>query len=185
VDFEALRYLSLTHTIVEKNYKVTPLTDTLRILVLGDYLPGNTQKQMLLLAKSSQSLPKGTVIIVKPHPACPVQVADYPTLQMRITIEPISKLLVDCNVVYTSNTTSSAVDVYCAGLPVVSVLDPNTLNLSPLRGRHGVLFVSTPKELADALITFVSKPYSARERRDFFNLDIRLTNWRKLLFESY
>lgn len=138
---------------------------------------------MRLLEKAVQFLPADTVIIVKPHPACPVRPADYPDLKLEVTMDAVSKLLADCDVAYSSSTTSAAVDAYCAGVPVVSVLDPNTLNMSPLRGREGVLFASTPKELAEALVTATSYTHPVPGQRDFFTLDTELPRWRKLLRE--
>jgi surface carbohydrate biosynthesis protein (TIGR04326 family) len=92
-------------------------------------------------------------------------------------------LLAECDVAYTSSVTSAAVDAYCVGVPVVSVLDPNTLNLSPLRGCEGVLFASTPEELASTLIYATSALSTVREHKNFFTLDSRLPRWRKLLLE--
>jgi surface carbohydrate biosynthesis protein (TIGR04326 family) len=126
-------------------------------------------------------LPKYTVIIVKPHPACLIESAAYPSLSMTVTMEPIAKLLADCDVAYSSAVTSAAVDAYCAGVPVVSVLDPNTLNLSPLRGCAGALFASTPEELATALMLAVSRPSLPSSQVDFFTTDPQLPRWKKLL----
>jgi surface carbohydrate biosynthesis protein (TIGR04326 family) len=157
---------------------------SLRILVLGDYILSKTQQQMRLLEKAGQRLPEDAIITVKPHPACPIQPADYPGLRLEVTMKPVSNLLGACDVAYTSSGTSAAVDAYCAGTPVVSVLDPNALNLSPLRGREGVIFASTPEELAHALISAASAPRSAAGQQDFFTLDSKLPRWRKLLLES-
>ena len=101
-----------------------------------------------------------------------------------LKIESISTLLYGCDVAYTSSVTSAAVDAYCADVPVVSVLDPNTLNLSPLRGREGVVFASTSEELASALISAASTNHVVKERQDFFTLGSNLPRWRKLLLEK-
>lgn len=183
-EVEALRYLHLGDTGF-KPESVSPRSNSsLRVLVLGDYLSSNTQQQMRLLEKAAQRLPEGTIITVKPHPACSIQPEDYPGLTMEVTTDPISKLLSGYDVAYTSSVTSAAVDAYYAGVPIVSVLDPNTLNLSPLRGREDVVFASTPEDLAHALISVGSAPHPARGRQDFFTLDPKLPRWRKLLLES-
>ena len=96
-------------------------------------------------------------------------------------MEPIAKLLAECDVAYTSAATSAAVDAYCAGVPIVSVLDPNTLNLSPLRGFDGVLFASTPEELAAALTSAATAPNTSGDQQEFFTLDPELPRWKKLL----
>lgn len=181
VQVEALRYLYLDELITR------PVTDSsaskgcLRLLVLGDYLVSNTLLQMRLLEQAAQSLPTGTLITVKPHPNCPIKPGDYRGLNITVTMAPIFTLLPNCDIAYTSAVTSAAVDAYCAGVPVVSVLDPNTLNLSPLRGCVGAYSASTSEELAQALISAVSAPRSAETKQTFFTIDSELPRWRKLL----
>jgi surface carbohydrate biosynthesis protein (TIGR04326 family) len=154
------------------------------VLVLGDYLLSNTQWQMNLLVQAAPSLPAAMIITVKPHPACPIHIADYPSLCMTLTMEPIAKLLAECDVAYTSASTSAAVDAYCAGVPTVSVLDQNTLNLSPLRGCEGVLFASTPEKLAAGLASAATTQRTRDDRNEFFTLDPQLPRWRKLILDS-
>ena len=139
---------------------------------------------MNLLAQALPALPAGTVITVKPHPGCPIHLADYPSLCMLVTMEPFSKLLVECDVAYTSEATAAAVDAYCAGVPIVSMLDRNTLNLSPLRGCEGVLFASTPEVLAASLTSAATAPRTQGDQQKFFTLDQELPRWRKLLLDS-
>jgi surface carbohydrate biosynthesis protein (TIGR04326 family) len=181
VELEALRYLHLAQDEGASKPALSRAQGALRILVLGEFLPENTRRQMYLLKRAIQTMPCGSVFIVKPHPACPVRSGDYPGLELEITNESISLLLGRCDVAYTNNVTSAAVDAYCAGVPVVSILDPGSLNLSPLRGREGVQFVSHPDELARALFSAASTPRSPTRPQDFFTLDSGLPRWRKLL----
>jgi surface carbohydrate biosynthesis protein (TIGR04326 family) len=183
VEVEALRYHHLGEAKVEKGLAQPPRKGALRVLVLGDYLRRNTQRQMNLLMKAAPSLPTATVIVVKPHPNCPIQPTEYPSLSMTVTTEPIAKLLANCDVAYSSAVTSAAVDAYCAGVPLVSDLDPHTLNLSPLRGCAGAMFASTPEELATALMSAVAIPRKQSDRDDFFTIDAHLPRWRKLFAE--
>jgi surface carbohydrate biosynthesis protein (TIGR04326 family) len=183
VEVEALRYLQ--HAIVKSETgKVSALNkDALRLLVLGDYLISNTQLQMNLLVEAVPSLPTGTVITVKPHPNCLILPSDYPGLSITVTTEPIAKLLAECDVAYTSAATSAAVDAYCAGVPIVSVLDPNTLNLSPLRGYAGVLFASTPEKLVAALTSAATASHTPGDQHEFFTIDPELPRWLNLLID--
>jgi surface carbohydrate biosynthesis protein (TIGR04326 family) len=185
VEVEALRYLHLAgftkHARSVNALAQLPVKGAMRVLVLGDYLHSNTKLQMNLLEQSVSFLPSNTVFIVKPHPACPILSADYPVIKMSVTMEPISKLLGECDVAYSSAVTSAAVDAYCAGVPLVSVLDPNTLNLSPLRGCSGALFASTSDELVTALKSSVLLSRSQSDRQEFFTLDTKLPLWLKLL----
>lgn len=184
VEVEALRYLHLESARADRGADAADVAHPLRVLVLGEYLPENTHRQMRLLERAVSELPPGTAILVKPHPACPVLASDYPGLAVDITMDNIALVLRKCDVAYTNNVTSAAVDAYYAGTPVVSMLDSDSLNMSPLRGHEDVAFVSSPKELACALQRAVSVPRSARKPHGFFNLDSELPRWRKLLAGS-
>ena len=188
VEVEALRYLHLCEYKTELDSSLSKATvrtkGAMRVLVLGEYLHSNTQQQMNLLEQAGPLLPLGTVFIVKPHPACPIRPADYPGISMSVTFEPIEKLLFECDVAYSSAVTSAAVDAYCAGVPIVSVLDPNTLNLSPLYGCKGVIYASKPEELVAALLSSVEASYTQNDRQVFFTLDPKLSRWLKLLLGS-
>ena len=175
---EALRYLSLTDSRAAESKITLPRGSNLKVLAMGDYIPQNTQLQMQLLEQAANLLPKDTLFIIKPHPSCPVDPADYPELNMTLTTEPLSNLLATCDVAYSSSLTAASVDAYIAGIPVISVLDPSKLNMSPLRGCDGVVFVNTSQELAMALKN--TKP-SNPQKNSFFMLDPDLTSWKKLL----
>jgi surface carbohydrate biosynthesis protein (TIGR04326 family) len=181
VELEALRYLHLARDEGASKPAFFPEQGVLRILVLGEYLPENTQRQMRLLERAAKFLPPGTVYIVKPHPACPILAEDCPGLKLEITMAALPLLLSRCDVAYTNNVTSAAVDAYCAGVPVVSILDAGKLNLSPLRGKQGVSFVSQPEDLAIALLSAGSAPRQQAIPHNFFTLDSALPRWRKLL----
>ncbi len=180
-EVEALRYLHLERDEGASKPVLSLAQGALRVLVLGEYLPENTHRQMCLLERAAQALPSGSVFMVKPHPGCPVRAEDYPALKLEITMEALPLLLGRCDVAYTNNITTAAVDAYCAGVPVVSILDPHNLNMSPLRGREGVLFVSRPGELASALRSAASAPRPPAMPQEFFTLDPVLPRWRKLL----
>lgn len=180
-EVEALRYLHLSEA-KKRVEPVLPGSDGhLRILVLGDYDSNYTKKQLLLFEKTAQFLPSDAIITLKPHPGCPVQLSDFPGLKMQMTTNSVPELLDDCDVVYTSSNTAAAVDAYCSGIPVVSLLDPSRLNLSPLRGREGVSFVSTPEELASALISAAAGPRGIFSADDFFWLDSTMPRWKNLI----
>jgi surface carbohydrate biosynthesis protein (TIGR04326 family) len=180
-DVEALRYLHLEKISVKADEIHQPGNPFMKILVLGDYLSRNTHLQMSLLEEAMLRLPGNVIVTVKPHPACPIQSENYPMLRMDLTKEPISQLLTGCSVAYTSAGTSAAADVYCAGVPVVSVFDPNTLNQSPLRDRNDVFFVSNAEGLASALLVAMTTTRPDSRSQDFFQLDSRLPRWRALL----
>ena len=181
IQVEALRYLHLNNVNKMSKADLQHKKYGLRLLVLGDYLESNTRRQMRLLTQVASLLPDATIISFKPHPACPIRVEDYPDLSLLIVSESLAKLLFKCDVAYTSSVTSAAVDAYCFGIPVVSVSDPNILNMSPLRRCRDVSFVTTPDELIMALTSITSTLVADSRRQYVFNLDKSLTRWRHIL----
>jgi surface carbohydrate biosynthesis protein (TIGR04326 family) len=124
------------------------------------------------------SLPPETNYVLKPHPACPVSLSDFPSLRLQITDAPLSELFGDCDVFF-SNITTAAVDAYCSGIPVLQMFDGNTLNMSPLRGIKGVPYVTDPAELAETLHNVQHREQVMSE--PYFCLDNELLRWQKLL----
>jgi surface carbohydrate biosynthesis protein (TIGR04326 family) len=179
IEVEALRYLHLEKLGVGPR-AARGAGAPLRVLILGDYMPHATSHQMRMLAAATSMLPPETRYIVKPHPSCPIRQHDYPSMQLEITGEPMALLLASCDVAYTSNMTSAAVDAYSAGVGVVSVLDPASLNISPLRGLASVTYVTSPSELARAL-SAARREKDDSPRRPYFCLDRQLPRWRRLL----
>lgn len=177
IEVEALRYSYLTARDSAKT-KNMDLSSALRILVCGDILPAVNQQMMQWLELAASALPANTRYTIKPHPACTIKAGDFPSLTLHMTNAPLVELLADCDVAYTSNITSAAVDAYCSAIPVVQVLDGNTFNMSPLRGLKGVVYVTNPKELAAALRN--TKQHECILAEPYFCLDNGLPRWRKL-----
>ncbi|MBL6992222.1 MAG: hypothetical protein ISR65_20725, partial [Bacteriovoracaceae bacterium] len=119
IEVEALRYLHLhnPHVSQIKNYKNRPQKRTL--LVVGDYLKENTNKQIALLMTAFEDIDQSVRYIIKPHPACPINMHDLPGLNCEISMQPIGELLLISDIVYSSSVTSAAVDAYCAGKSVI------------------------------------------------------------------
>jgi len=181
IEVEALRYLHLNGTAKYHTDITVSRMSEMTLLVLGDYLKENTMQQMELLRIAAQRIDKKIKYIIKPHPACPILVEDYPELDPMVTNDPIPTLLDHCSLVYTSSTTSAAIDAFCAGKPVVTSLDPKSLNLSPLKGSEGVYFVSSPGALAAILNRIGQMKEIAGQGKDYFYLDPNLSRWQRLL----
>ena len=183
VDVEALRYLYLAPEEKIINGEATSEANK-TLLILGDYIQQNTFEQIDLLNNASKLMKDEINLLVKPHPACPINSEDYPDLNLVITDEPISALIDCCALVYTSNTTSAAVDAYCSGKLVITFLDSSSLNLSPLNGSEGVNFVSTAKELASVLNNIGRIKVNDKQGENFFYLNSKLPKWKSLLVDD-
>ena len=178
VEVEALRFLHLLNR-NESNSPTKSPEKTLRVLVCGDFLSSTNYRILSWLAIAAQSLPPTTSYVLKPHPACTIKLDKFPSLALKVSNSHLAYLLTDCDVVFTSNITSAAVDAYYSGIPVVQMLDGTTFNTSPLRGRTGVMYVTNPMELAEALHTSLHQERRAVEA--YFYLDKKLPRWHKLL----
>ena len=182
IEVEALRYLYLSNLTIHQNKRGRGALKGRVVLVVGDYLKENTDKQLDLLSSALTSIDQSTCYIIKPHPACPVNMEDFPRLHGELSMKPITELLLMSDVVYSSAITSAAVDAYCVGLPVITLLDGQTLNLSPLRGSKGVHFVSSAKELATAIN--VAEANEPEQGKNYFYLDPNLPRWLEWLLDD-
>ena len=181
IELEALRYLYLNRKYNKRSNLIIKEGRKNNILVLGDYLEENTTQQMVLLQKASSCLEDGIRYLVKPHPACPIYAKNYPELDMLVTNKPISEIINQCSLVYTSSATSAAVDAYCAGKIVLTLLDSKKLNLSPLKGNDGVFFISTPNEFANIVNKSECIKHKERVQTNFLYTNPELPKWKGLL----
>jgi surface carbohydrate biosynthesis protein (TIGR04326 family) len=182
VKVEALRYLYLNDIKVNEGIPKRGTASSVRILILGDYLLTNTTKQLEWVVSAQSALPRKLEYTFKPHPVCPIEPGDYPTLELEIGTDSFADLFKNCDAVFTSNVTSSAVDAYSAGVPVITMIDGDTFNMSPLTGLDGVSFVRNPQELA---IGFEGVQNFVRHSpTPYFYLNRTLESWRKVLKEE-
>lgn len=150
-----------------------------RLLALGDFLPAYTTTMLRLLAAAHPAVAGSVDVDVKPHPVSAIDLAAFPQLPARIIDGRLHDLLEHYDVVFASSSTSAAVEAWTAGLQVIVALDDRQLNLSPLRGRRGVTFVSSVEELALALSA--EPTISGDQARAYFHVDSRLPRWRALI----
>jgi surface carbohydrate biosynthesis protein (TIGR04326 family) len=174
---EALRYQYIEE--YKAKIKAKGNKQKYQVLVLGDYSFENTYHQIKLLELAIDLLNFKPRIIMRPHPSCPIHSRDFKILE--ITERTLPELLFEVDMVYTSGSTSGAVDAYCMGLPVVSVLAPEKLNLSPLRGIPGVNFADTPQKLAGFIQHLYESDSGASNKIEFFTMNSKLSRWRSLL----
>lgn len=176
-EVEALRFTHLLNRPLANS--IISEGKMLKVLICGDFLSATNDKMLSWIEIASWSLPPETTYYLKPHPAYPVDLSSFPSLTLTVSDATLAELFKMCDVVFTSNITSSSVDAYCSGTPVVQMLDGATLNLSPLRGLKGVHYVTNPRDLAKALSN--AKRREGLEAEPFFCLDKELPRWQNLL----
>jgi surface carbohydrate biosynthesis protein (TIGR04326 family) len=191
IEVEALRYLNLSEILARGGQpyarqqalnRLGSEAARVNVLVLGDMVPTSMNHLLRLLEETCKFLPIGYRFTFKPHPGYSVSLSNYPGLEADETKQALGEILGAYDVAVAANSTSASVDAYLAGVPVIIGLDGDDLNLSPLRGRVGVRFVSTCDELVDALKTAGRGAEIAEsDRREFFYLDHDLPRWKRLL----
>ena len=179
IEVESLRYLYLSSFPIHQAKKGNTKSNGKTVLVVGDYLKENTYKQLNLLSSTFVNVEQPIHYIIKPHPACPVSMKDFPSLPGEISVKPIKELLMISDIVYSSLVTSAAIDAFCAGLPVITLVDGKTLNMSPLRGVKSVYFVKNSEDLSNAINTIEVTNFN--QKRNYFYLDSDLPRWQKWL----
>lgn len=183
VPVEALRYIYLN------SYKgVTPPKNDAghpnrreRLLVLGDIQQETTHRMLVEVERAYPELETHYEIWIKPHPANPVILDDYPHLRASLKNKPLAELFPDADIVLASTYTSAALDALCAGLPVIGFLDPCDFNFSPLRGSKWMNFISSASELIVAIQSIAIGNRIFDNPEEFFWLDLELPRWRKVL----
>ena len=178
IELEALRYMHLNHfsNCLQNGLNLTKSI----VLVLGDYSKENTFLQMEFLLHSLKYVDTPIQYLIKPHPLTPILSKDYPNIDLVITDKPIYEIINCCQLVYASSTTSSSVDAYCLGVPVVTVVNPKTLNTSPLRGCKDAIFVDSSKGLAKVLNNVRKMKTNPKQGKDFLYISSDIHRWKKL-----
>ena len=181
VDVESLRHLYLGNINFKRMNHEVKSRPPIKLLVMGDYLPSNTAKQMQLLKKVAELYADEIQITIKKHPANPFLPEICANIDHIISDDPIEKLLINCDIAFSSSVTSAAVDAYCSGTPLISVLDPNILNLSPLREQTSVYFIKNSQELISAISGIIHSNPILTRKIEYFTIDKNLPRWRQIL----
>ena len=137
---------------------------------------------MLKLLESSHDILKDKYeLTLKPHPATPVKINDYPILKLTISNGNLDKLFPEYQGIICSIYTSVSVEAVAMGLPVITILDNNELNYSALYNVQNTSFVSTKSELEEALINQYDKKKKINNNNIYFWTSKKLPRWSKLL----
>jgi surface carbohydrate biosynthesis protein (TIGR04326 family) len=179
-EVEALRYIHLKKIIAENNNHDKLNIQKKKILVLGDIVFTTTKSMLNLLESISEYLKHDWCLTLKLHPANPVKLEDYSKLDLELTEDPLGQLLPYFQIVITSIYTAAVLDVHSVGLPIITILDDNDFNTSPLYGVKGINFLSTSVELKVALMRYSTKS-SNKSTEELFWLDPELPRWKDLL----
>ena len=182
ISLEALRYLYIAPYSTEVDKSRTRENCT-KLLILGDYECDVTKRQLDLIFAVTDALPDDLEIFIKWHPNCTIDSSELRYGKYTIVKQPLNAIMSEYDLVFTSNATNSALDAYLSGKYVISMLDPNSFNMSPLRGHGKVQFVSTKGELVDAILNYHNHGLNLKEEsvKNFFYTDKELPKWRMVI----
>ncbi len=176
---EALRYLYLNDQIQAIHNKRSEQHN--KILVLGDIQKDLTRSMIDCFNDIADQFDHYDFIF-KPHPANIIEDKNFSSFKPTTTDEHLNVLLQNIDCVIASAATSSGLEAYILGIPVITYFDSKEFNISALRGMHNAVFVNNPKSLAKAIMNLKSTE-GGEEGQDVFWLDDALPRWRKLLSE--
>jgi len=179
VEVEALRYFHLGYR--KKDSRRTKRLDrsVSCVGICGDNIPGSNEKVFRLLQAADRDMPGHTRYMFKAHKARLFDASKYGLSNLTVFTGDIAELFRQVDVIVTGNVSSAAVDAFCSGVPVISLLDPETLNASPLRGMDHVTFFSSEDDLADLLKR--SKIHESHKHVPYFCLDEELKRWQRII----
>jgi surface carbohydrate biosynthesis protein (TIGR04326 family) len=152
------------------------------ILVLGDFFTHLTKRIISLVVESQQLSGDRRNILFKPHPLNREPWGDVLGDNFTLTNAPLSELFTLCSIVIAPSASTGALEAYCANKLVISILDPSTLNLTPLRGVEDAMFVKNRDELVKVLMA--TPKTKSGDRQQLFFTDANLTRWSQALNQS-
>ncbi len=176
VEVEALRYLHLIDK-CDKNNIIIKSEEEFYLLVCGDFLQSTNIKLFSILTNAINSLQLSLKVFFKPHPAYYFNPKDIYS-EVIIIEDKLENILVNFDVVITSNISSSSVDAYAKGIPVFQYLDGKYFNMTPLRNNKEIRYFSNPSDLHNLFLNFNS---NNRGNDNFFYLDKEVTKWIQLI----
>jgi surface carbohydrate biosynthesis protein (TIGR04326 family) len=117
-------------------------------------------------------------IIIRPHPASDFSSEKYLKWQESVDRTDLSLLLERIDLIFCSNASSIAVDGYLAGKTILTMLNGETFNFSPMRGLNCDINITSPEELRASLSA--SALHNTNKKNKYFCLSKELQKWKTL-----
>lgn len=138
VEVEALRYAPLS---------ATQRRAAKRVLVVGDINAHESRRLLDLTRAATASASSRLTPWFKPHPGSRHHAEMAKDAGFTVTNDPLAALAPDLALAVVGSAGAASIDLTMLGVPVATVLDPASMNLSPLVGVAGVRFVRSTEEL--------------------------------------
>ena len=134
---EALRYLSLSPR------RGSAGSD---VLVVGDISSDESRRLLVATVDAVESTERRRIIF-KPHPGNLSQLEMARSLGCEVTTQPLADVAPSLEFAVVGVAGAASLDLTMLDVPVVTLLDAGTLNLSPLAGVDGAVFARTIGDL--------------------------------------
>lgn len=153
------------------------------LLVLTSFFRDETEAHLRLLADCwRQGLLASWAVVVKPHPYLPVcglleELLGEESRRIHISDAPLAQALAQGITVWTSNSTTAALEAAMKGLPLMVMLPHEDFDLCPIQDVPGLARTATPDDVArllPALAPLTLPP-------GYLDLDAAMPRWRGLL----
>ena len=145
VEVEALRYSPLSA--VQRGVAT-------RMLVVGDINAHESRRLLDLARVAISGHDSGLAPWFKPHPGSPHHAAMAVAAGFTVSNDPLATLAPDVALAVVGSAGAASIDLTMLGVPVATVLDPESMNLSPLLGVAGACFIRSAAELR----SFIAAP---------------------------
>ncbi len=184
IEVEALRFIETKKTKIQNKSLSSKNSISNRrpvLLVATDLLDTNTSIQLEWVEKAIEANKTRWKIVVRPHPASDFSKKKYPQWHKLADRSDLSELLQRVNVIFCSNASSIAVDGCLAGKPVITMINGQIFNFSPLRGLNASTDVTSLDELKAALCDSIF--LNTKKQLKYFCLSKDLNKWKTVLSE--
>jgi surface carbohydrate biosynthesis protein (TIGR04326 family) len=180
IRLETLRY---SHLFEYKNASASLSVHNtqIRILALGDYLDACTLRQLQFLADSLELAKRPVKVFFKPHPVSSLDLISRVGIDINLVEEANHDLIGKYDIYFVGSGSSVAIDFYFASERIVTYLDPDMLNLSPLRGLTNVHYAKTPFDLAFWIDNIQTIKRCSVSPSDYFYYQQSLPKWSRVI----
>jgi surface carbohydrate biosynthesis protein (TIGR04326 family) len=144
VEVEALRYAPL---------KVAERVRPTRLLVLGDISRIESERLLTLTVSAIERTPNSLELWFKPHPGSPGHSEMALRLGFSVTFGHLAELAPTLALAIVGVAGAASVDLTLLAVPVITVIDARTTNLSPLAGISGANFARSASQLSEFILT--------------------------------
>ena len=190
-ELSALRYLYLSENDtgdIENELPPDPgspveMLSKKNLLVLTGFFEDETRAHLNLLIRAlEKGVLDGWQITIKSHPCLGVEkwlkkIPPSHKRQMQINSSPLPMLLKKGFFIWTSNSTTAALEAALKKLPLMVMLPVNNFDLCPIQNVPGLMRTATVEDVKKCL----ANPQAPNLPEGYLNLDRSLENWCKLL----